>query len=267
MILTTIIDFITGNRKKRIQAQAKRKLLDSQTEAFSQALEKGENEKAVQILKEHSELITYKPFKESHVMRQLAQKLAQPDADNRLAQLYITLHKAGFNSSPTDIAFISKQLKNAVLMPYLYQNQENIRPAINRVNPLYALAKNLAFEPKENAPYTHKELATLFVQMEEGGMRADAKTVALLFHRAENTPIIQYVFLMQPELLPGKNDEHDKWYMYSAVKGKNSDGFKLLFESGAQIKGKYIRRSGLLNDSMARLYRTRTLRAIQQRAD
>ncbi len=267
MILTTIIDFLTGNRKKRLQAQAKRELLDSQTEAFHQAIEKGKNEEAVQILKECSELTAYKPFKESHVMRQLAQKLAQANADNRLAQLYITLHKAGFNSSPTDIAFMSKQLKNAVLVPYLYQNQENIRPAINRVNPLYALAKNLAFEPNENAPYTHNELATLFIQMEESGMRADAKTVALLFHRAENKPLIQYVFLMQPELLPGKNDEYDKWYMYSAVKGKNREGFRLLFEAGAQIKGKFIRRSGLLNDSLARLYRTRSLRAIQQRAD
>lgn len=264
MFLTKIKKLLTHKSRQRKISEAKAKRLYDKASCFVQEITESKFEKATQILKQYPNIVSHKLVIQSHVMRHLAKSLSLPNANNLSRQLYLDLHKAGLQSSPTDIALMIKQPENMSLIQYLYQTQSNLKRAVEFVKPLHKLALSLT------KPQTNNQNAKMFVCLHEIGLRAKSEDIALLFQNRQNISIIQYVFLAQPELRPGINKQYDQQYAHAALIGKNIIGLKFLYLSGAYLSHKQQHISGLSTDLDSRIYRQRMILQNQysnQRSD
>lgn len=249
MIWTKIKKLMTLKSRQRKIAAAQAKRLNEKASLFCQALTESKIKTASQILKQYPKIASHASLKQLHVMRHLAQRLSKPETDEETRHLYLTLHKAGLQSSPTDIALMIRQPENMSLIHHLYQNQPNLQRAVEFVKPLHKLALLMA------KPQSSQKNAEMFVALHRIGLKTNAEDVALLFQNTQNIPVIQYIFLAQPELMPGQNKSYDKEYAHAAQIGKNIEGLKLLYLSGAKLSQNQANASGLIQNERANISR------------
>lgn len=249
MIWTRIKKLITFKSRQRKAAETRANRLNKKASLFCQMLTESNIKTAAQILKQYPKVAAHSSLKQLHVMRLLAQRLSKPETNEETRNLYLALHKAGLQSSPTDIALMIKQPENMALIRHLYQNQSNLSRAVEFVKPLHKLAHLMA------KPQSDQKNAEMFVALHRVGLKTNAEDVALLFQNAQNIPVIQYIFLAQPELIPGQNKSYDAEYAHAAQIGKNIEGLKLLYLTGAKLSHNQEKTSGLMKNKHANIAR------------
>ncbi|MBQ6855325.1 MAG: hypothetical protein IJO11_07820 [Alphaproteobacteria bacterium] len=101
------------------------------------------------------------------------------------------------------------------------------RPAVEDYNPLGKLSGALSCQ------HYIPEVAEMFICLTQNGMRATQRDVVNLLMQEHNIPLLNYLFIQQPDLLPTNLGVDTNKYVSTAVFGQNQAGLLMLYTLGA----------------------------------